>query len=157
MQPSNSKTQKENIMSFQDKTSDVIKNITLGTISAILLERIKIAGQIYEGNPPFDEFSFNIKDDQLTLITSANHKGTFFAKFDLAEGWGEKFYQFAIKQHIENNGYCYSNGDIFQIIGLEKRGDKSIIEFYIQETSDNNEYIDFDALIQFFIDGIANC
>ena len=142
-------------MPFQYKLSDVIKNTTFGTISATVLERVKISGQIYDITP-FDYFSFNIKGDQLTLITSANHEGTFFAKFDLAKGWGDKFYQFAIKQHIEDNGYCHLNGDIFQIIGLEKRGDKSIIEFYIQETSDNNEYIDFDGLIQFFIDGIAN-
>lgn len=144
-------------MPSQCKFSDVVKSTTLGTISAILLERIKIAGQIYDNNPPFDEFSFNIKDDQLTLITSANHKGTFLAKFDLVKGWGEKFYEFAIKQHIENGGYCNSNGDSFQIIGLQKRDDENIIEFYIEETSENNEYIDFDELFQFFINGITNC
>ena len=142
-------------MPSQDKTSDVVKNITLGTISATVLECVKINGQIYNDNPPFDEFSFNIKDDQLTLITSANHDSTFFAKFDLAKGWGDKFVQFANQLYDKNNGYCeFSlNNDRYAITDIQSQYGETVIEFYIQETS---EYIDFDGLIQFFIDGIAN-
>lgn len=142
-------------MPFQYKLSDVIKNTTFGTISATVLERVKIAGQIYDDITPFDYFSFNIKGDQLTLITSANHDGTFFAKFDLAKGWGEKFVQFANKQYDENDGYCdfNFNNDSYEITNTQSQDDETVIEFYIQETS---EYIDFDGLIQFFIDGITN-
>ena len=48
---SGNKSQKENIMPFQYKLSDVIKNTTMGTISATVLERVKIEGQVYQDEP----------------------------------------------------------------------------------------------------------